>query len=147
MTHVVHSNVWAARFRLQRPCWLVLSRRRAGQACTALLAKGSITATTGNTLRSRFCFATAQGGTWPRHKTIATSLSPLTAMIIANMPHNWWAFGTHLSNSKRIRRVCGQLNDCMICGWLPAFCWLLFAWRLHSSACCLLVVCSLSLGF
>ena len=49
----VHSNMWAARFCSQRPCWFVLSRGCSGQACAALLAEGAITATTPRTLRSR----------------------------------------------------------------------------------------------
>ena len=48
----VRSNVWAAWFCSQRPCWLVLSRSRAGQACAALLAEGSITPTIAHTLRA-----------------------------------------------------------------------------------------------
>ena len=48
----VRSNVWAAWFCSQCPCWLVLSRSRAGHACAAVLAEGAITATTAHTLRS-----------------------------------------------------------------------------------------------
>ena len=44
----------------------------------------------------------------------------------------------HVSYSLRIRWACGQLNVCMMCGWLLACCWLLGA--LHSSAGCLHVV-------
>ena len=31
-------------------------------------------------------------------------------------------FDTCVSYSKRVCRVCGQLNVCMICGWVLAFC-------------------------
>ena len=48
----VHSDMWAAWFCLQSPCWLAQSCRYAGQVCPALLAQGAITATTAHTLRS-----------------------------------------------------------------------------------------------
>ena len=48
----VHPNTCAALFCLQQSSWLALSRIRAGPACAALLAEGSITPTTSQTLRS-----------------------------------------------------------------------------------------------
>ena len=48
----VRSHVWAARFCSQRPCWRVLSRSCAAQACVALLDEGAITATIAHTLRA-----------------------------------------------------------------------------------------------
>ena len=48
----VHPNTCAALFCLQQSSWLALSRIRAGPACAALLAEGSITPTASQTLRS-----------------------------------------------------------------------------------------------
>ena len=52
-----------------------------------------------------------------------------------------------VSHSKRTRWVCGQLNVCMICGWLLAFCLSLVAWRLQVKAGCLKLVGCWSLAF
>ena len=114
------SNVWAAWFCSHRPCWLALSRSRAGQACAAVLAEGAVTATTAHTLRA------------------AAKLPSLT-------PVSYLA--KEFAASKRGCRVCGQLNVCMICGWVLAFCLPLVAWRLHSKAGCLKVVGCWSLAF
>ena len=89
----VRSNVWAAWFCSQRPCWRVLSRSRAGQACAALLAEGAITATIAHTLRAA-----------------------------AKLPRIARTLDTCVSHSKNTCWVCGRLNVCMICGWLLACC-------------------------
>ena len=100
----VRSNVWASWFCSQRPCWLVLSRSPAGQASAALLAEGAITATITSTLRFQYAGdpqATMSGGTWPRHRIVATSLSQLAAWIITTMTCKWpWA-QLRLPNSRR----------------------------------------------
>ena len=56
-------------------------------------------------------------------------------------------FDTCVSRSNNIRWVCGQVNVCMICGWLLACCRSWVGWRMHSSSGCLHVVCCLSLNF